>query len=360
MKIAIITFNKAINYGALLQTLALEKCMSQEVENNSVYVLNYNNVEMAKVYSIYRKILTSNSLKNLLLQLYLSPSYLIKKYSFKQFEKKINYMPFEERNQCDIFVTGSDQVFNINIARTDETYFLPVSKFGIKKKYSYSASFGKVENYLLNKTKIDTYLKSFSTLSFREKDILPVINKNFKNVRFDLDPTLLFDSNFWDKYCSLRYKKKKPYILIYNIVSPDKLILFAKKMSLKTNLDIIQIDGPVIHKNGIKSIRGVSPAGFLSLIKNAEYVLTTSFHGTAFSIIYKKKFFVEVGRDEEKNERIDNILSLLNLEKRNISKFENQSYEDSIDYLKVEEILNKERKKSITYLSDIVNQVEIK
>jgi hypothetical protein len=289
----------------------------------------------------------------------LSPWALKKQCSFKKLAKKLPSLPFSQRFQCACVVTGSDQVFNREIAKNDETYFLPRALFKTQKKYAYAASFGNIQSYLANQRAIDAYLNEFTMISLREENSCSLVGKKFHNVRNDLDPTLLFPSHFWSTYCVNEKKRKRPYILLYTVATPLHLKEFARNIAAQTNLDLIQIDGSIMQNKGIQNVRGVSPGGFLSFIQNAEYVCTTSFHGTAFSLIFKKKFFVEIGNGKLKNERIENLLSLLHLEQRNISEYADIFFDNPIDYHHVDTILERERASSIQYISEIVNQVEV-
>ena len=137
----------------------------------------------------------------------------------------------------------------------------------------------------------------------------------------------------------------------------DRLIHFADKLEKMTGLEILFIkdaltrEGHNVLKENIKYVKHVDPAEFVELFSKAEYIITNSFHGTAFSINFNKKFFTELLAPETKvNSRLENILDMLGLRDRQILSLDNVIL-DEIDYTRVNKILDERKKLSIDYLT---------
>ena len=125
-------------------------------------------------------------------------------------------------------------------------------------------------------------LRNYNYMSVREKQGAQIIKRLLdKDVPVVLDPTLLVTKEKWFKLAD-GYTKYKNYILIYGFGSSNNLIEFARNLSKKTGYKIIHIANPYFRKIGFTYERAVDPKGFLGLFKNAKYIITNSFHGTAF------------------------------------------------------------------------------
>ena len=135
---------------------------------------------------------------------------------------------------------------------------------------------------------------------------------------------------------------------------PVNLLEYAKKLAALKNLKVIYInDKPIMRVKGIEYKTAVSPEEFLGYIKNAEYVATNSFHGTAFSVIFHKQFFVEYHTKNGRNSRAEELLNKLNITGREIIS-EEPLKDTSIDWESVDNVIGNERVKSINYLKKII------
>ena len=315
-RIGIVThYYNSNNYGGMLQAYAL------------TYWLNKAGFDAAQIcyYKRPNHAISGKSVKSSLRAL---KKRIIKriidsrKITFKKFEELIPHtdLVYDDKNiklvndSFDIFITGSDQVWNFNWY--DENYYLSfVSRE--KKKLSYSASFGKKdfsENELIV---LKEKLNDFDFISVRESDSKAVLEKLLnRDVAATLDPTLLLSADEWSNVDSNRFSGVHNYVFCYFLTSNKKIrknaLLFAKKMQKQIfNIPYLQ---NTFEPNDLlfgNHIRDVSPGDFISLIKNADYIITDSFHACAFSIIFHKPFFV-YGRDGDMkmNNRINELLSL--------------------------------------------------
>ena len=250
------------------------------------------------------------------------------------------------------YITGSDQVWNKNITNgLDDIYTL---NFGDKKtkRISYAASIGMEVIDKDNTKELANKLKVIDNISVREETAKEQLSslKN-KKVEVVFDPTLMLDSKEWDKYS--KNNSEKDYILSYVVEKSKEHTKILKKLAKDTGCKIITFDKYSIHKNAYTA----DPFEFIGIIKNAKYIVTTSFHATIFSIIYKKDFFVVPHK--KTGSRVRDLLAKLKLSSRIIDSFEdfkNINYNSETNYEESEKILEEERKKSKKFLIDALKK----
>lgn len=361
-KIATIAFQRAINYGAVLQVYALQRKI--EELGGTCTVLDYRNRLLESKHKEMR-ISDSKSIKDYIRFVFLSRNHNKKYRAFRKFSKKYLNLskPYynvqelkEDVNNYDKFITGSDQVWNGNISETDPAYFLDFVN-NIVKKNSYAASFGFKEIPKGKEYKYYNMLKNYNYMSIREKQGASIIKDLInKDVDVVLDPTLLLSKEQWYEIIK-DYTKHKDYILIYGFAGSENQIEFAKNLSRKTGYKIIHIANPYFRKLGFIYERAPGPREFLGLFKNAKYIVTNSFHGTAFSINLNKEFFMELLPESSGvNSRLEDILDLFELRDRQILSTDISIIDRPIDYIKVNQILEEEREKSLAFLEKIIHE----
>lgn len=361
MKIAILTFHRALNYGALLQAYALKTVLTEL--GNEVEVMDYRNEVLEKAY-YYPSFFERKGIKNKLKYIIQGRSELKRIAGFDAFRnnelsisnKIYNQDNVAESNQhYDLFITGSDQVWNYRAHNFDANYFLDFVKDS-RKKRSYAASIGLSvlpEEY---KEQYKKLLMNYQIISVRESQGKEIIDSlGIHNIRLDLDPTFLLTASDWKKFCS--NQQYENYIFAYYFELTPTLKEFAEKLSMQTGLKIIYVGNAFkspfeCHSMGLKT---ASPREFVEAINGATYVVTNSFHGTAFSINMKKPFFVELLQtDAAVNSRLINILENTGLMERQISCFKDikEACNSKIDWRIANEYVNKQRKDSINYLME--------
>ena len=363
-KIELITLQRVPNYGSVLQAYATQKII--EREGYECEIVNYFPKRMT-ISAMLRRIKDKNNKlrKSLVLRtvarIIIIPSYIKRFSSFKKFYKHLNMTDVEYHSNedliknppiADIYCTGSDQVWNSEWNEgIDKALFLDFAPKD-KKRISISASFGKSK---LNDEEIDItreLLKKYSKISLREKSGVDIVKKlGINNSINILDPTLLLGKDDWNKISSTKFEKRD-YILVYNLNRNKKIDKFACNLSKKTGLKIkyLSYQFHEFYKKG-KMYCNPKVEDFLSLIKNATYVITDSFHGTAFSLNFEKDFVIVY--PQKYSTRIQSILEILNLENR-VAKDENDLSvcEKIIDYSIVRNNLEKERKKSLDWVKN--------
>lgn len=360
-KIGIITFHKAYNYGAILQTFALKKEVI--LLKNDVFVIDYENEFLYKNYRLihpFRKNIIK-FIKNLGSDI---KNYKINKKRKIKFDKfikeKFNLININEESGLDCIITGSDQVWNINITGKLDDYYTLNNKEtnSIENRISYAASIGDVHLIVKNKQLYKEKIGNLDCISVREEDakkeLIKIIDKPISVV---LDPTLLLTKIEWKKEIYNLKKINDKYILAY-VVEPDKeYIKIVNDLSKKTGLKVIHfgLKNPG-YKNVLKTAYTEGPFEFINYIKNAEYVVATSFHATIFSIIFNKKFFVIPHK--KTGSRVTNLLDKLGIEGRtfnNYNEFKDINYDFETNWEEVEEKLEEERQKSLKWLKNAIN-----
>lgn len=340
-RIGIVTIIGDFNYGNRLQNYALAKTLSDM--GFVVKTLNFRYTNRSTIS------VTKEILRNFVIALGIGRFKRNKK--FKKFNKYIKFTPIIynndviNSNEYDYFVCGSDQIWNYNFDEFGKNTLLLFSSK--EKNIAYAASFGVSSipnNY------IDIYkegLNNFKNISLRENDGKDII-KNITNKEYPvvLDPTFLISKNEWNKLAK-EVKISKKYILVY--ILGDKNEDINKKY--KKEYDVIYM-----NDTSNFNIYSTGPQEFLWLIKNAELVITDSYHACVFSIIFEKKFYVIdrlVNKEKCMEGRINTILSLLNLQDRKIENiFADTNINSNIDYNNVKKILETEIFKSKKFLKD--------
>jgi len=363
MKVATITYHRAVNYGAVLQTYALQKVLDKlNVENE---VLDYRADYIEWIYKPFC-MRDRKNFGDFLKILRGAPIKGKKRNQFFDFIKKnirVSNKPYTKENIVnsnevyDYFVTGSDQVFNLECSNYDVNYFLDFVKDN-KKKVSYAASFGFDEAPKEDVAEYKRLLSGFKNISVREKQGIKITKEVADKESVEvLDPTLLISGNEWREIVKDAPKYDKKYILIYALKPSNMLMEFANKLKELTGYDMIFIkdsltkEGQNVLRKDVKYVKDVDPFEFVNYFANAEYIITNSFHGTAFSINFNKKFFTEfLDPALRVNSRLENILDMCELKNRQILSLKDLTLEE-IDYKKVNSILEERKKSSIEFLS---------
>lgn len=323
-KIGILTFHRAINYGAVLQAFALQECLKNMIKDADIEFIDFYDANTYKVICV-------NSLKTFvkwcIKQIDGSRKRIIK---FRRFV--IRHLQLSKAHwtnnkdllatppEYDVYITGSDQVFN-PYNRDYQVNFLGFKPSKPYKKIAYSASMGVNEFPKDKLDNIKTYLSDFSNISCRESQSVQYLSKLGFSSQWTVDPVFLLSSKEWTEKLNLitikdRLGLPEKYIFVYDLNGKEKLMSYAYKLSDVTKLPIICLTSNFLqHYRVHKMFRGLGPDEFLACLSNASYVVTDSFHGTALSIVFRRSFFTLIAFERVKN-RITSLLELLHLESR--------------------------------------------
>lgn len=360
MKIGILTFHCAPNYGAILQTYGLQEKIKSL--GHEAYILDYRPKFLAarKIFNFQKQLAKKNLVKEMIRRIAYAPIRFKRFYQFLKFQKKyLNCISFNQYKQLDAIIVGSDQIWNseINFNDFDNKYFL---NFIIPEniiKIAYAASAGNIETF---KNRIKSYqlkyIKDFNYISVRETSLAMTL-KDLLNLKNNppvvLDPVILCGKNIFEKFLDPKFAPKEKYILVFSLGYSPNVSFMASEYAKTKNLRVINVSS-VTESIGHRMIESASISQFLSLIYFANTVFTTSFHGTAFSIIFNKPF-VFFANNPNHGERCSNLLSLLGIKEKIKYISENSiNLENSfnIDYQKVNSNIDMLREKSTQFLKN--------
>lgn len=365
-KIAILTFHRALNYGAVLQSYALMTTI-QQFADIDVKLIDYNAEKFKLQYINPKNIFALPTLKRktkrICRWIVRYKSTLNESIKFNHLERfisdKLNLTAHVEKNELyilngkfDIFIVGSDQVWSARLTDYDDAYFLNFVD-NSKKKISYAASL-KTENDERTEEFIKQYLPSFDAISVREQKAVKYLEDKFGlDSVCVLDPTFLLNREQWLKLTRDRYQKPAfKYVLIYLVSQQERLLDYAFSYAKARGLKILSLNS-LNTRRGYKEVSNASIEQFLGLINDAECVFTTSFHGLALSINLHTTFYFETPQSSTNNtERLLNITDKLDLSDRNLAFGVS---EDAIGWEKVEGKLNGLRKESMDFLINAIN-----
>jgi hypothetical protein len=245
--------------------------------------------------------------------------------------------------KADLYVVGSDQVWNhvYNGGFLPE-YFLTFAPEN-STKIALSSSIG-IDTLSESELKqFKDYLQDFSFVSVREKSAEEQLSKaGVLQPFFTLDPTLLLSAEEWKKTLEIEESVEK-YVFVYQLNQSEEMISYACKLAVENECKLYVVSGHKFKKRtGVKKIVQPTVKQFVELIANARYVVTDSFHGTAFCVNFSKDFFVFY--PPRFSTRLESILSLTKTTHRHV---ESQNWRDvePIDYEKVGNIISEEREK---------------
>ena len=341
-KVGIMTFHRANNYGAVLQAYALQKTLEQ---NHETVIIDYRSKSIERRY--HKKGIKQNIRYQA--KLILKPTETLsqrkknKKFdNFRDRHLKLS-KPYDATNISqsnelfDMFIAGSDQVWNNRIINSDWNYFLSFAN--PEKCFSYAASFGGDSIDTNELIDISRYLLKFSCILVREKTAFKIledcgIEKNkMKDVA---DPVFLLSKKEWVDMLHLDNISKEEYILVYCVAKGRLIYDFARSLSAKTgyNIKFINLNSKRSEcPNDFENIMDAGPIDFLNLILNAKCVITTSFHALAFSLIFNKPFYYELNNEKKNNNsRLENIASIFNIQNRAIDEVTVDEKLNTIDW----------------------------
>lgn len=342
--ISILTCIYAYNYGAVLQAYALQK-----------YIEDCGHVCKQINYQPYYAHKEKNILKNIVWRIYRHSDLKRGHKVFDSFlRRKINmtkvycsnYELKQNPPESNLFIVGSDQVWNFSLASGDDDAFMLDFVPKDKIKCSYAASIAKEFLSEVELERLKKFLKDFKYISVREQSAVLAINKTGRADSVEvLDPVYLLSAEQWKKF-SVAPEINESYILYYAFNSNDEIREYAYALKRKTGLKLYVI-GTIRNDKRIKSDKffwEASPELFVGLFSGASYVVTNSFHGMSFSIIFNKRF-KKFDKGKKGNCRLNDLLISLELDPYHL---------DNIDYNKVNEHLENKKICSYKYLEKIM------
>jgi hypothetical protein len=368
MKIGILTYHRAHNYGALLQAYALRSYLQQK--GHKVEIIDYWPKYHSSRYMLipgFFKMSIKTKAKRLILFCLGFGRILIRRGGYLRFIKERFDLSSTPRfrtavstnvTDYDLVVYGSDQIWrkqNATLFRGFDEIYFGYYPSTATKKISYAASMGVIDLHNEDLAFLKEMMNNFDYVSVRETELKQVLeNISSHDISLTLDPVFLLDREKWISLIPPR-KIKGRYIFLFQLISSKESIILTQMLKEYYNYKVIEIPSTNINPLlfGSRYKQTESPLEFLSLIFNAEFVISTSFHGVAFSLIFEKQFLA-LGMGNNSG-RLLSLLSPLGLKNRYLDNINDADFKQEIDYSKVKELLKTNRENSINYLNHAIH-----
>lgn len=348
MKIGILTFHNADNFGAVLQCYALQETLRQICPRDEVCVVDYQNRVIQKSYTY---VCVRKNIVAMLVQLLYIPARMQAHRQFERFRKRFLNIERAEAESCELRVYGSDQIWNPWLTGNDAVYF---GSGYAGKKVAYGASDG---GQLELNAQTAALLRGFWAISCREQTLSARLAHFFGTgeIQTVCDPVLLLDKEHWLKI-AVR-PRETGYVMLYRIAENPSIADETQRFARRFGRQVVE----VVYVRSLRTLLCVSrrfaacisPQEFLGYIAYADFVCTTSFHGTAFSIVFEKDFYAFTFK--ERSDRICDVLSRVGLSDRFVAAL--PEYADwqshGIDWEPVRRRALSYRKESLAYLTAV-------
>lgn len=380
-KIGIVTFHRSHNCGSIMQSYAMQEVLKKY--GYQPEFIDFSTQGQKELYFVFRPF-KFNTARNFARSVYKNglgailydrakknwisyDKYLTKHLNVSARSYSDNSELVEAELGYDKYLTGSDQVWNVSIDDYDDAYFLNFVHKHPKIAYAVSQGAKDIRKYASDPQKIAEYIKDIDFVSTREENGQKWL-EGLTGVKYPvvLDPTLLHSQS---AYTSIEEPHGVPgiesdeYIFVYATPLSPEFMKLIKKYAKQNNLEIVIWHNDIWLKRlgwltGVKCPKGQNPGKYLDLIKNAKFVCTSSFHGVAFSTIYRKNFVVleNEGMRAGQDDRMTGFLKRLNLFDRivSLSKFDDKMNEP-IEYADFEKELKIQQEFSHNFLEVALN-----
>ncbi len=372
MKVGILTYHRAENYGALLQAYALREYLKRQ--GYDVDFVDYWPDYHKDYFRIFpRKKFATGGLVAKALSVYWATVWALPRYRRKRvmqdFMKRFLGVSgpakyASDKDVCrefDTVVFGSDQIWRQQNLPTHKG--LDLWYFGSPnieaRKVAYAGSTGPIDLSDKERELFKQYLSAFDRLSVRESSLKDLLDSMGLTSTLVVDPVFLLGKQPWLELAAMSSKhatyKQKKYILFYNLLNSKEAARFAEKLSREKKLPMIEITKRFGFRYvGKRFSHYASVPDFLSLIENAEFVVSNSFHGVALSVILGKQFYA-IGMGKRSG-RVESLLAALGIEERYLANGEMPAGE--IDYNQVEERLACYAEQSRDFLEEALETPE--
>lgn len=364
--VAAITFHHAHNFGSVLQAYALQEYIKElyreACQSVDYKIIDYYTDRQEELYSVFKSGMSAKVLVKNIIALPHAKQLRVKHRKFEDFLKSRCQLTKRYRNsddlkneipEADIYISGSDQIWNVRAKDYSPAYYFDFLD-NKAKRISYAASLGplKIDWTQYDAEGCKALLKKYSAISVREQGSADNIKKLFDvNCSINVDPTILLTMEQWREIQSDADYKGGKYILLY-CLEPSKIQLeMADTVSKKLNLPIVilRYNNKNDMLNHFVKKYDSGPEDFLAYIDHASLILSSSFHGTAFSLIYHKPFYVLNGMQDN---RIASILTKTDMRQRSLETIDDVARVtlDAPDDCTIESLLDEERNVSREYL----------
>lgn len=360
-KIGLITIHNWFNYGSMLQSYALNRVLN-EIDGYECELIDFTPASIVgneRSWRLYSDV----------------PEYqeLRKKYKKEIVERRNVFQKFEELYKMgdmvyqsdeeieknppayDIYITGSDQIWNVNFRIASRAYFLAFTDS--QEKFAFSTSIGRCKKEPLEEYR--RFMEQYKKIYIREKAGAELLSEMFpeKEIGTLIDPTLMLEKSQWQELVDTQRICEEEYIGCYATLEEDlnKMMPILKYLYEKYNKKII-LFGMILprEEEWVENLIVAGPLEFIRIIRDADLILTNSYHGTLFSLMFQTPFFTF--NDEFENPRKEGILRMVHQEKRMVHNLVEcqKALDDVIDFSMVRCILGQEREVALKKIKEVL------
>lgn len=372
MNASVITFHRATSYGAVLQAYAIQRILGR-------YAVVSELVDFIPEDDFYRR-RCATGLKNSAWNKNTLTRFIyraIKAFDFHQnlkvfdsfVDRQLSVSKSKYRSlvdlaklppRADIYITGSDQVWNPDITQSCHDAFFWSFLPDDSVKIALSSSFGKTEFTESEMQHMCTYLSSYTLISVREQSAVSMLESaGLEDAVWIQDPTLLIPKKEWEAFAQEINTLSKDYVLLFQLNNDVSVLEYARTYAKRKELPLLKICTSVraVYGGG-KCVYCPSPEQWVALIRSASSIITDSFHGTAFCINLNKQFLTVL--PPRRTTRLTSLLEVMGLTDRILTNADDYSVADHpIDYDQVNHILETERRKADAFLQKALNLQEV-
>ena len=335
MKIKTITCHDVYNYGASLQAYALQTYL--EKQGHEVEIIDYMPDYRPRRYRFFHLNNKKGRLGKIASYVPLLEPFCAlwrNKKNFKFYNRKRKFDLFKKERlkvtdvcyhnvkeltsnkpDADLYIAGSDQIWNSLYDNGRDAAYYCAFENNPQKCISYAASFGADHIHPDYVSFVQKELKNFKSISVRESSGKQIVESLGLNAEAVLDPVFLLDREDWESLCT--NDRTGDYLLLYDFLQNDPQVKsLALRIAKERHLKIYSLNDLKACKYADVNINNAGPIDFLEYIRGAKFVISTSFHATAFSVIYEKDFYTFPLIGHNNSSRMRDILQLLNLQDR--------------------------------------------
>ena len=325
MKIGILTYHRAHNYGAMLQAYALRTYL--QAQGHEVEFIDYWPTGHAKEYNWLRSIKGHTQRERCVYLLYLVLTAIRRAFRIHKFEKFRELylqLPSQPRytqygatinESYDLVIVGSDQIWRNHCTTLEHIGFDPVYFCQTLNHpahcATYAASMGVIRMSDSEEKQLKQYLSCFSSLSVREKTLLQKLAELGFESTLVCDPTLLLSKEQWNTLLPKKRFRNAPYVLYYEMTQSGVSRQYAQIVAKEHHCELLIISATLHTMWRSNELTNIGPIELIHAIRDAEFVVSTSFHGTAFSVIFEKQFISMGARNN--SDRIQTLLTQINI-----------------------------------------------
>lgn len=371
MKVGIITYHSAYNFGSVLQAYATQQIIKSL--GCDPYIIDYRIPFQKKYYGLLGY---GRGVKVLLKKLMMVPQLSERKKRANRYEQFISQrMNLTQRisspeeadqfkDSFDVYISGSDQIWNLHsneFINSGMQYMKPyLLDFTNKKKISYASSVTNMNDEELVQLKPE--LEKFFAISAREMSASQSISRLLaKEISTVLDPTLLITREKWFSLMPKEIEQytEEPFVLYYslkNYMETKQDLKSLATITLKVGLKLIVLTPliPLVKMEGVINAANAGPWEFMDLVRKAKMIITDSYHGMLFSINFKKDFLYLRNKQGDHGLRATQLLDLLEIKNRIIDEVTEINLNSKVEYMEANEKLENKRIESIEYLKDTI------